>query len=182
VSATPKFSTSFRGPCSRPKLSSSAADRVELRKPGKRWHADRSDHSSATKVPLRCIRPAYAERRYRRLLSRWLPVWLPEISLATLMFECSRPTELSIRDSGRRPRVATGLTHHARLRQRLLPAQLPECLDAAYWTSRDPDQSAHPACDAVFARRQPNAPRPSCRPVRALRFTSHAEAATPDHA
>ncbi len=44
-----------------------AADRVELRQPGKRWHADRSDDSTAAKVPLRCLRPARAKRRYRRL-------------------------------------------------------------------------------------------------------------------
>lgn len=47
---------------------SHAADRVELRKPGKRWHADCSDRCSATKVPLRCIRRAHAKRRYRRLM------------------------------------------------------------------------------------------------------------------
>ena len=45
-----------------------AADRVELKQPGKRWHADRGDQSRpAAWVPLRCLRPARARRRYRRL-------------------------------------------------------------------------------------------------------------------
>ena len=33
------------------------ADRVELKQPGKRWHADRSDYSTAAKVPLRAFTP-----------------------------------------------------------------------------------------------------------------------------
>jgi hypothetical protein len=48
-------------------MSSSAAERVELKQPEEGWHAGRSDHSTAARVPLRCLRPARARRPYLRL-------------------------------------------------------------------------------------------------------------------
>jgi hypothetical protein len=46
----------------RAEMRAHAADRGELRQPGKRWQADHGDHSAAAKVPLRCLRPARARK------------------------------------------------------------------------------------------------------------------------